>query len=283
MESAEGPPDLRRKPRWELAGRWADLSEEVVSALKRTEQAKGGSSAANQVCPDSRWRRWLVQLVVAAAAAVAESVGRSASASWTVAGEVGIGQVAETEAAKSAGVAAAVVAAEAAKSAVVAAVAVAGGRRLWQQSGSAVTRGQARRQGQAWAQEWGRWTEVCLEEAAGVVAAVAVDAGVAVAQSHSQTAAAVVGPSASCDAHSPPDWQDVEVEQGPAKRYAENDERGGGDAAVNDRGRPGWSDALYQYHQSNRLCGGPSLLCNPPSPWPTAIFALGTRLVAGGW
>lgn len=92
----------------------------------------------------------------------------------------------------------------------------------------------------------------------------------------------MVGPSASCDAHSLPGWQDVEVEQGPAKRYAENDGRGGGDAAVNDRGRPGWSDALYQYHQSNRLCGGPSLLCNPPSPWPTAMFALGTRLVGSG-
>lgn len=123
VESAEGPPDLRRKPRWELAGRWADLSEEVASALKRTEQAKEGSSATNQVCLGSRWRRWLVPLVVAAVA-VAESVGHSASASWTVAGEAGVEQVAETESAESAGVVAAVVvAAEAAMSVVVVVVA----------------------------------------------------------------------------------------------------------------------------------------------------------------
>lgn len=75
MESAEGPPDLRRKPRWGLAGKWDDLSEEVASALKRTAQARGGSSATSQVCLDSRWRRWLALLVVAAVA-VAESVGR---------------------------------------------------------------------------------------------------------------------------------------------------------------------------------------------------------------
>lgn len=113
-------------------------------------------------------------LLVVAAVAVAESVGRSAFASWTVAGEAGVGQVAGTEAATSVGVAVVVVAAEAAMSAVVAAVAVAGRRRLWQQSGSAVTRGQLRRPGQALAQEWERWTEVCLEEAAGAVADVAV-------------------------------------------------------------------------------------------------------------
>lgn len=98
----------------------------------------------------------------------------------------------------------------------------------------------------------------------------------------------MVGPSASCDAHSLLGWQDVEVEQDPAERYGESDGRGGGDAAVNDKGRPGWSDALYQYHQSSRLCGGPSLLCNPPSPWPTAMFALGTarcraKLDSGRW
>lgn len=73
----------------------------------------------------------------------------------------------------------------------------------------------------------------------------------------------MVGPSASCDAHSLLGWQDVEVERDPAKRYAESDGRGGGDAAVNDKGRPGWSDALYQYHQSSRLCGGPSLRKQP--------------------
>lgn len=165
----------------------------------------------------------------------------------------------------------------------------AGEQRLSQQSDSAETRARAQAQAQAqtraqaqaqaWVREWERWIEAGWEVAAAaadVGAAVAV--AVAVAQQQSQ-AAAVVGPSASCDAHSLLGWQDVGAGQGPARRYAESGGRGGGDAVVNDRGRPGWSGALSQYHQPSRLCGGPSLLwqaMRPWSPWRTAVLALGT-------
>lgn len=130
MESAEGPPGLR-KPRWELAGRSAGLLEGVASALMRTEQARVGLSVASRVCLGSRWRRWPE---LAVAAVVAELVGRLASASWTGAGEAASEQVAAAVAAMIVGVG------------VAAAVAV---QRWLQQSGSGEIRAQTQTRGQA--------------------------------------------------------------------------------------------------------------------------------------